>query len=241
MTVTVQLSVTPPPVEDIGSLAVYESANPTGPFSLVQTIIDIGVYPDWLTLYDVTDAISIDDWFAIQWADIDGAWITPLSPPFRAGQDSLVILVVDRVLQRDRAIDRNTAQQEAEAAIEYVFNKNPYGVDLSIDVPENNMYRFLNGLTYLVMARSYLVLAATQESVESATIGMVSFKTATGGVKDIDIQSLLDRANIDLGIQTSLVLQMEDVVEQHPEWIQWWVDWQALPWITGIPHGTIGS
>lgn len=210
----VNIKVTQPDEPTVASCHVYESANPTGPF---VEIANIPVAPGQVLESVDVDATLATDWFAVQWADAQAAWLTPLSPPVKSGEQSFVQIVVDRVMQRDRSLDPDIVRQEVEAAIERYFGKNPYGVSLA-DIPDGKQYQIINGLTYLGMARSYLAASASESNVQSATLGMVSFRSESGTQRNVDVQALLDAANLELGISTSLVLQMEDIITAN----YWW-------------------
>lgn len=210
----VNLKVTQPD-EPVANLFVYEAANPTGPFTWLATIaVGAGVV---LEEVDV-DATLDTDWFAFQWKDAAGAWVTPLSPPVKAGATSFVEIIVDRVRQRDRSIDMDIARQEAEAAIERHFSKNPYSVTLA-DIQEGKQYQTINGLVYWAMARSYLVASSSTSDIQQANLGMISFKTQSGTlIKKADIAALIDLANMNLGMNTSIVMELEDVFSVD----RWW-------------------
>lgn len=201
--VKVNLKVTQPDDPTIHELHVYESANPTGPFVDIATVtLAAGAV---LEEIDV-DVTSASDWFAFQWKDAAGAWLTPLSPPVKPGQFSFVELVIDRVQQRDRMLDEDIVRQESEAAIEWFFKKNPYSVSL-IDIPDGQQYRTLNGLVYLTLARGILARYVRSAMTESATLGLVSFKSAVS-MSGKEIEKLIDMAHEMLGIGTATVLDM---------------------------------
>lgn len=206
----VNLKVTQPDDPTVASLHIFESANPTGPFVEVATV----AVANGQVIEEVdVDATLETDWFAFQWADATPAWLTPLSPPVKAGEFSFVELVIDRVRQRDRTLDGDIVRQEAEAAIEWYFSKNPYGVSLA-DIADGSQYRTLNGLTYLVMARAIVARYIKLTQTESATLGLVSFKSgAVQSAKDID--KLMELANSMLGIGGSVVIDMERICKVY--------------------------
>lgn len=209
----VNLKVTQPD-EPVANLVVYEAANPTGPFASLVTIpVGAGVV---LEEVDVNATLETD-WFAVQWKDAAGAWVTPLSPPVKAGATSFVEIIVDRVRQRDRSIDMDIARQEAEAAIERHFSKNPYGVTFA-DIPEGRQYQTINGLVYWAMARSYLVASSGTTDIQQANLGMISFKSQSGTSTKVDVAALLELANVSLGMNTSVVMELEDVFSVD----RWW-------------------
>lgn len=210
----VNIKVTQPD-EQVAELYVYESANPTGPFVQIGDPFPVVA---GMTLNEVdVDATLATDWFAVQWMDEAGAWVAPLSPPIKAGGESFVQTVVDRVMQRDMSLNADVVRQEAEAAIESYFNKNPYGVTLA-DISDGQQYRIINGLTYLAMARGYIVASSSNSSVESATLGLVSFRSESGSTKNVDVAALIELANLALGMNTSLVMQMADI----EDCTYWW-------------------
>lgn len=225
---SVAFKLIPPPTEDLLKLLIYEAPTALGSYVLIETVTPIGEYPEYIDNYTTNVATSATDWFAIKWEDTKGAQ-SALSSPIKGGTESVVDEVVDRVLQRDGALSRATVLQEAEAVVEQVFGKDPYTVDLSTDAMPYNKYRMLTGMTYLALARSYMALIASQSNTESATIGQISFKTSVGAFQNADIETLIDLANGYLGINTSIVLQMESVFSDRPNWHQIYLDWSRLP------------
>lgn len=198
-----------PPIEDnVVELRIFESPTSTGTFSEIERVTSVGTYPNYISRYTTALALAVDDWFAIQWVDDKGA-VGPMSNPIKGGTTSLVSQIIQRVRERDSSLDENVVAQEAEGVIQWVLGDNvdPYDPDLSVS------YRQLNGMTYLVMARAYTVQAVTTSggAIDSATMGLVSFKNSSGSTSKIDVGSLIDLANRELGIATSFVLQLEEI------------------------------
>jgi hypothetical protein len=202
----VTLTFSSPDMADIVALHIYESVAALGPWNMIERTTAIGTYPGYITAYTTANATSESDWFAIAWEDSNGN-VGAMSAGVLGGTQSLVGVVVARVLQRDRFLDPNVVRQEAEAAVESQFRTDPYTVSA------DQSYRTINGLVYLTMARSYISASASSErSVQSATLGLVSFRDESGNDRKVDVQALIDLANETLGISTSLVFQREDVL-----------------------------
>lgn len=204
----VRLRFVPPDIENLSSLAIFESASANGPFDLIDETTAIGTYHNYIEEYETTLALMPDDWFAIQWRDAVGD-LSPLSVPVRGGEDTLIGQVVKRVLQRDRTLDQRIVSQEAEAVIERYMGVDPY----TTYSPALYTYNQLSGLTYLVLARSMIVRSIQSSEMQSATMGLVSFKAGTSSAFQKDVQALIDMANKYLGVATSVVLTLDDTVE----------------------------
>lgn len=213
---SVFLQFAPPEREGFVKLHIYEAPDAVSALVEIEEVTAIGTYPDYIDSYSTDLAASATDWFAIRWEDNKGT-LTAMSSRMQGGTTTLVGEVVNRVRQRDLGISENIARQEAEAAVEQYFGVDPYSVEIS-DIPAGQQYRTINGLTYLTMARSYLVKASTTKNVQSATLGLVSFRSESGSTQEVDIQALINLANIELGLNTSIVLQMEDIC-RNPNWV----------------------
>lgn len=207
----VTLDFIPPETDDIAALRIYESASKLGPFVQIDRVTSIGAAPDYITRYTTDQAVSDNNWFTISWENTAGD-IGEQSAPWQGGTTSLVQKIIDRVRERDASLDERIVAQEAEGVIQYVLGDDvdPYDPSLAVS------YRQLNGMTYLVMARAYIVQSVTTAggNIESATMGLVSFKNASGSSSTIDVGALIDLANRELGIATSFVLQLEDVCQE---------------------------
>lgn len=199
---------TPPDIEDLASLNIYESPVATGPWTLIEQVTAVGTYPDYISEYTTQLATLPDGWYAIEWMDSKGA-TTGLSNAIIFGTETLVGRVLARVMERDATLDRRVVNQEAEAAIQYYFGSqtDPYDPTLTVD------YVQLNGLVYLTMFRVKVVeLALESGESTNVSIGLVSMRAATQTAKSASyMQGLLDLANSALGLETSLVLQIEDI------------------------------
>lgn len=209
---SVRLDFTPPDIQGITKLLIYESPTPTGTFSLIETITPVGSYPDYISYHTTTRALSLTDWFAIQWEDGNGAQ-TEMSAPIQGGTTTVVQQIVSRVMLRDPLADENITTQEAEAVIEEVFNTDPYLVD-----PATVTYKQRSGITYLVLARVYLSSLATaigSSSTDSYTAGLVSQNAGTNQTQVSsglsNIEQLIKWANQDLGLNYSVVLLLEAI------------------------------
>lgn len=115
---------------------------------------------------------------------------------------------MERVVQRDSTLDENVVQQEAEAAIEAFTNGgDPYSTTLSFT------YRQLNGLTYLVLARAYIVsMAISSTSSSKWAAGIVSMDSTAGSSKSpAAIEALINEANRLLGVSLSYVLLLKEI------------------------------
>lgn len=207
----VRLDFTPPGEPDIAKLHIYESPAKDGPYSPVETVTNIGTFPDYISYYSTDLAASATNWFSISWETVAGIE-GPQSAPIQGGSTTLVNQIIIRVRERDASLDERVVTQEAEGAIQLAFGNDvdPYDPTLVVS------YRQLNGLTYLVMARAYTVQAVTTAggAIDSATMGLVSFKNTSGAKSTIDVGALIDMANRELGIGTSFVLQLEDIAQQ---------------------------
>jgi len=238
MAVPVPLDFIPPQEDNIVKLHIYESSAQGGPFSEIELVTEVGTWPNYIDHYTTANATALDDWFAIQWEDDKGAK-SVLSSPVKGGTDYLVREVMDRMLQRDMGIDHVVALAEAQGAVEWYFKDDPTDKLVS-DIDSTKRYSVLNGLTYLGLARAYIVAEAIHDKVEQANIGVVSFRTQAGVRSGVDVSKLVELANELLEINISTILQLTDVYDPGLQWSQWYEDWQVawsqLPWITGIPH-----
>jgi len=199
---SVPLTFVAPDIEDLVALLIYEAPEQDGPFALIETVEDVGVYPGYIDNYTTDQATSTSDWFAIRWQDAKGAE-SPLSVPIRGGTTTVVASLIRRTRERNAGLDTRVIQQEAEAATERYFGQDPYTVDLA-DVS----YRVLNGLVYLVLARC-LTVQQSQGSADRVTIGLTTIASQSGAtVSQKAIDELLALARGELGIDQSVVLQL---------------------------------
>lgn len=207
----VRLDFTPPSEPDIAALHIYESVTQGGPYAPIERVTDIGAYPSYISYYTTLLATSATNWFSIAWETTAGI-VGPQSAPIQGGTDTLVNQIITRVRERDSSLDERVVTQEAEAAIQMVLGDQVDPYDPTLDLS----YRKINGLVYLVMARSVIARAISTQtgSIESATLGLVSFKSQNGTQQTVDVQALIDLANKELGIGTSFVFQLASVEQQ---------------------------
>lgn len=242
MSVAVPLEFIPPDQEGIVALRILEAPAATGPFIQIERVTEVGTFPTYIERWTTVNATDATDWFSIQWEDSKGA-LSAQSPPVKGGTRTLVQEVVDRMQQRDNALPIGLAAQEAEGAVEWYFNDNPYNYFAS-DLDPRKTYRVLNGLTYLALARSYILQAAIHDRVDQGTIGVLSFRTQTGVRSGVDVKQLVDLANELLELNISTVLQLCDVYPTQQTWQQLYEDeqvqWAQIPWIKGLyTYGSI--
>ena len=202
---SVPLKFNPPEEEGLVALLIEEGPSDVGPFVQIEEVLNVGTYPDYIAEYTTDDAVSAVNWFRIRWRDDKGAH-TPYTSPMQGGTTTLVAKVKDRVKQRDPSLVDAVVYQEVEAIVaEYFGVEDPYDPTLTAS------YKVLNGLTYLALARSYIFRLIQAGDLESAQLGLVKF-TNSKGQGTVDIDALIDLANVNLGINTSRILQMEDIV-----------------------------
>jgi hypothetical protein len=212
---SIPLRFVPPDIDNLTTLKVWEGSVADGAFVLIDTVTDIGEYPNYITEWTTQNANLVTDWFAISWVD-DGDAESPLSAPIQGGTTTLVAKLIQRVRERNRNVDINVVQQEAEAVLQTYFGDtaDPYDVTLTAN------YKILNGLTYMTLARTLMAELLSQTEVNQATVGLVSFKSATGQNTLANIQELIDMAERDLGIGGSVVLDLDRLCITYggPDW-----------------------
>jgi hypothetical protein len=213
--VSIHLDVLPPDVRDLHHLDIWESSSPDGPWTLIDQITNIGSYPGYITEITTDQARFTDDWFAVDWMDTNGA-NTGLSNAIKGGTETVLGIIIRRVQRLNPMVDEVVVNQETEAILEQWFNKSPYDVTTD-DFDDGKMYRQLNGLSYLVLARVMLIKRMVDSDNASTTIGLVSMKSGDTKNSSAAIQEFINIANRELGIATSLVLQMECV--RHNRWV----------------------
>jgi hypothetical protein len=208
MPVPVRLDFNPPSVPNIVKLYIYEAlaADGTGE-ALIETVVppNLGTYPEYISRYTTALANSNNNWFSIDWEDDKGAKLGQ-SERVQGGTNLLINQVVNRVMLLDPTLNENAVTFEVEAIISDVFNtQEPYDPDLVAT------YGQMRGMTYLAMARSLIVESIKATETESVTLGLVSMKGSTSRDVAKDVERLIDLANSDLGILTSVVMQLEAV------------------------------
>lgn len=193
-----------PAEEGLTALNIYEAISADGPWTLIETVTEIGTYPDYIHDYETDNATSEDNWFAI--STVDQADVeSDLSVPMKGGTQTVVNMVTERVMQRGVTWDESIVIQEAEAVIERWFGIDPYTVPLPVS------YTVLSGLTYLVMARLIVQSFVSGGSSESYTAGLVSQKTGTSQTDQMKfVDDLIRLAAQMLGVPEIVLLQMAD-------------------------------
>lgn len=199
---SVNLKFSAPGQENLAELRIYESPTQDGFMTLIETVTDIGAFPDYINSYTTDQADDVTDWFSIQWVDDKGAE-SEMSDPWQGNTDSVVAQIVERVIQRGSDVEESVVIQEAELAAETYFNKDPYAVELPVS------RRVLMGLVYLTLARS-LSLQTSQSGGESFTAGLVQMKSDSKAA-DVDVTGLLDEAATLLGLKRSVVAEMAEL------------------------------
>lgn len=203
---SVALEFALPPQPDLVKVYVLESSAAEGPFTVIDTISEVGTYPDYIDNYTTDQAADENNWFSIMWEDAKGAQ-GDLSQPMQGNTTTLVGLIADRVQQRGATASNEVIIQEAEAVIEQYFGKNPYEVPLPVS------FQVLSGLTYVTMARSMIseiAASTTMSDTAGWTAGLVSMKSGASGSTSTQQQFdwLLSMASRLLGIGVSRIAQM---------------------------------
>lgn len=210
MAVSVRIDFAPPQDDDIVALRVHEAAAVGGPYSQIERTTAIGTPPNYISRYTTDLAASKTDWFAIQWEYGSGV-LGPMSSGVQGGSQSLVAQVVSRVMLRDPTVNENIAIQESESAVSSYFSTaDPYSVDPSEASPTVK-----SGLTLLALALSQLYIVATSTgSVQKFTAGLVAMdkgSSSTSQRKVADIEALIKLANKMLGLNYSVIAQLEEI------------------------------
>jgi hypothetical protein len=220
---SIRIDFNPPRDRGFEELKIWQSTTATGPWQLIETVTEIGAYPDYISDYTTDQAGDNAAYLAVEWVDDKGA-STDLSNPLQVGTEKLVGEIVNRVMQRDSTLDENVIFQETEAVVEDYFDVDPYSLDVSYA-----NYKTITGLTYLVLARSLITTQITQAAAanfDSVTLGLVSIKSgSTSSQQQTNLRNYLDQllelANTNLGINTSVILQMEAIQVGGRKAIEW--------------------
>ena len=197
------------PLTGYTKLNIYEAPDePSAPGVKIDTLtVDPDNPP---TRYTTTLATGLTKWFSIQWEDAQGG-LSEMSDPVQGGTTTLVQRLVDRVLLRDASLDERIVAQEAEWVISKVMGTNdPYDPAL-VDIATLDQ---ISGMTYWIMARSYVSTIVTSTSSEDTyTVGLVTQKASSGtATKKVDtIKDLLDLAMRELGMGGAYVMLLEDI------------------------------
>jgi len=180
------LDFTPPEDPGIVKLRILEASDPGGPYSIIEEVTNIGTYPNYITRYTTINALSLTDWFAIQWISSTGAE-SEISAPLQGGSKTLVSEVLDRVLLRRSDFDENVAAQVTEAVIDYALIGDPYAIDVN-----SVSYKQLEALTELVIVWKLYAEVATSASFNttSYTAGLVSETASAQSQKANPLEAL---------------------------------------------------
>lgn len=203
---SVPLEFTAPAQNDIVALRIYESDAQLGPFVQIERVTAIGSYPGYITSYTSSLGTGGVKWYTIAWEDSAGG-LSDQSNPTRLGTQTVPGEIADRVLQRDINMDRSIAVQEAEAALEQYFGADPYELTIS-----DMTYRQLRGFTNYVLATMLLQrIVKGGGTAEQVTVGLVTLKSSSGGTSfsTREAQSLIDRANDDLGLNQGMIVRLQ--------------------------------
>lgn len=200
----VPLDFVSPSIPDLVSLEIWEGDDPDGLFDLIETVTEIGSYPNYISEYTTDDAVDASDWFRIRWVDSKGA-ATGFSQAVQGNTTNLVKQLVDRIQLRAPSVSEAVAVQVAEFVISSVMHtESPYDPALTPTLQQ------LEGMTLLGVARSLIhEFAISAGSSSSWTAGLVSMKADSSmGVNDKLIDYLLDQAGLALGLGRAIIAQM---------------------------------
>lgn len=190
-----------PGIEDLTSLHIFESIVADGPFLLIDTVTEIGFFPDYIDHYTTELANQIDNWFAIQWEDSRGAK-TDISAAIKGGSETLVAQVVYRVRLLDPSMKEGIVIQNVEDVVGEFFNTND---PISI-LPSKASYKVKAGLTLLAIARYHLLTLSSSSS--SWTAGLVSMKASSSSQNITAVREMVKQAESLLGIGYARIAQM---------------------------------
>jgi hypothetical protein len=212
MPTEIPLTFVPPDVENLVSMMIWEGPSSDGPFVVIETVTDIGSYPTYIDNYTTDLASSPTDWFALTWEDDKGAE-TELTQAIQGGVHTLVAEITQRCLQRMPRLSLQVVTQEVEGTIQTYMGEmtDPYDPTLESTVS----YRKKNGLTYMAIARTLMGEMLMESAVESATMGLITFKAANTTQMLKNIEELIAMAEADLGISGSRVIDMERLVQVY--------------------------
>lgn len=198
---SVPLRFIAPADPDMEQLQVFESDAPDGTFNLIDTVTEIGTYPEYITEYTTANATSATNWFAIKWIDTKGA-STDLSASVQGGTESLVSYISSRIMLLDPSINESVLLQQAEDVVGQYFNTE----DPLLVTPSQATSRQKSGLTFLTMARYRLL--SLSNATASWTAGLVSMKSADTTETLKAINEMVKQAERMLGLGYSVVAQM---------------------------------
>lgn len=206
---SVFLNFTPPEEEGITILRIFEAPAADGPFTPIEDVSDVGMYPNYISFYTTTSADNADDWFSIQWINADGAE-SETSAAIQGGTNTLAGVLLQRMLLRDPSLSENIAFQEAEAVIsDYYGVLDPNTVD-----PNTVSPKILSGLTNYALMRTYIAqtIISSQNTGSKWSAGIVALDNSKSS--SISAQSLKDMlwlVNRDLGLNYSVILSLKEI------------------------------
>lgn len=198
---SVALRFSSPGSEDLVQLHIFESVIAEGPFLLIETVTDIGSFPDYIDHYTTEAANSTQNWFAIQWEDARGAK-TDISAAIQGNAETLVAQIVYRVRLLDPMLKESLVIQNVEDVVgEY------YNVDDPMSVsPLRAKYKIKAGLTLMAMARYRL--QTLSNSTTGWTAGLVSMKASDSTQTITAVKEMMKQADRLLGIGYARIAQM---------------------------------
>ncbi len=206
---SVILDFVPPAEDGYDVLQVFESPTKEGaPGTLAQSFPISGAYPTRIT---VTSATSPTGWFSIRWGINAANVFTPFSEPLQGGTQTLVGIIINRVMLRQPNSDENVVLQIVEAVVEMYFGTTEiYDID-----PDTVSRAVIEGLTLYTMARNLVTQMSTSASSSSGsgwTAGLVSMKASSDSSVKLSwetIDRLLKDAEKLLGMGYSRIAQMD--------------------------------
>jgi len=189
---SVSLTFIPPSRPGFVKLHIFETADPAQLAALIDTIENIGSYPNYITKASTNNAAAIDDWFAIQWEDDQGV-VTVLSELMKGGVTTLIGELVNRVIMRNPAFDGAIVVQETEGVISFVYNvDDPYTIELA---SVNKLW--MVELTNLIfVACEYLNVLLGASSSNAYTAGVISESTSTSSLAILDSLEKLEKRSL---------------------------------------------
>lgn len=203
---SVRLNFVKPDDEGLAKLLIYEATSKDGVYTLIETVTDIGEFPNYISYYTTDLATNANDWFVIEWEDDKGSR-SPRSNPIQGNTTTAVGEVVKRVILRDPSIDEGLATQEAEITLcDYFMTDAPYDID-----PLTVTYKEWGGLTFLTLARAYISEVLTGSSVSGYTAGIVAQQQGNSQKSLDDIKRMIEEGNKLLNRNFSIVAQLEGV------------------------------
>jgi hypothetical protein len=199
--VAVPLAFLPPSDPDIVTLLIFEGTSLTGSFTQIDSTSNIGAYPNYINRYVTQNAISPDDFFAIQWVDSEGA-TSEMSAPIQGGTVTLVGDIVQRVLARDSSLNELVVVSEAEDVISFCYNvTDPYSIDYTT---VNRLW--LNSLAILTLCGVLYVQAVINSAIGSSySAGIINQSVGSPGDQLQGIERLQRKTLARMGIGGSRV------------------------------------